>query len=58
MLSIAHRLSTLRNATHLIVLDDGKITEAGTHQELLEKKGTFFKLNELQTKALAMRGIE
>ncbi len=58
VLSIAHRLSTLRNATHLIVLDDGKITESGTHEELLNLKGTFYKLMELQTKALAMRGIE
>lgn len=58
VLSIAHRLSTLRNATYLIVLDDGKLTEAGTHQELLAKKGTYFKLSELQTKALAMRGVE
>lgn len=57
VISIAHRLSTLRNATHLIVLDEGKLTEAGTHAELMEKKGTYFKLNELQTKALAMRGL-
>ena len=58
VLSIAHRLSTLRNATHLIVLDDGKLTESGTHEELLAKKGTYYKLSELQTKALAMRGVE
>lgn len=58
VISIAHRLSTLRNATHLIVLDEGRITEAGTHEELTEKKGTYYKLNELQTKALAMRGLE
>lgn len=58
VLSIAHRLSTLRNAAHLIVLDEGRLTESGTHEELLEKKGTFYKLSELQTKALAMRGIE
>ena len=58
VLSIAHRLSTLRNATHLIVLDDGRITESGTHEELLAGKGTYYKLSELQTKALAMRGIE
>lgn len=55
VLSIAHRLSTLRNATHLIVLDEGRVTEAGTHAELMAKKGTFYKLSELQTKALAMR---
>ncbi|MCQ2539968.1 MAG: ABC transporter ATP-binding protein/permease [Acetatifactor sp.] len=58
VLSIAHRLSTLRNATHLIVLDDGRVTESGTHKELMAKKGTFYKLSQLQTKALAMRGIE
>ena len=58
VLSIAHRLSTLRNATHLIVIDDGRVTESGTHAELMAKKGTFYKLSELQTKALAMRGVE
>ena len=57
VISIAHRLSTLRNAAHLIVLDEGKLTESGTHKELMAKKGTFYKLNELQTKALAMRGL-
>ena len=56
-ISIAHRLSTLRNADTLIVIDDGKVTESGTHAELIEKKGTFYKLMELQTKALAMRGV-
>lgn len=58
VISIAHRLSTLRNAEHLIVIDEGRLAESGTHEELLEKKGIFFKLSELQTKALAMRGIE
>lgn len=57
-LSIAHRLSTLNNADYLLVIDDGKIAEQGTHQELIEKKGIFHKLMQLQTKALAMRGIE
>lgn len=57
-ISIAHRLSTLRDAERLVVLDDGKITEEGTHSELLEKKGTYYKLRELQTKALALRGLE
>lgn len=58
VLSIAHRLSTLRNATKLIVIDDGRVTESGTHAELLAKKGIYYKLSELQTKALAMRGVE
>ena len=57
-LSIAHRLSTLNNADHLIVIDEGKIAESGTHRELIEKKGIFHKLMQLQMKALAMRGIE
>lgn len=57
-LSIAHRLSTLRHADHLIVIDNGFITESGTHEELRAKRGTYFKLLELQTRALAMKGLE
>ncbi len=56
-ISIAHRLSTLRNADKLIVIDNGKITEEGTHAELMRKKGEYFKLYQIQSKALAMRGI-
>ena len=43
-IAIAHRLSTLRNATKLVVLDKGKIAEIGTHNELLEKKGIYYNL--------------
>ncbi len=57
-LSIAHRLSTLKDANHLIVLDHGRIEESGTHAELLEKKGIFHLLMELQVKALAMKGLD
>ncbi len=42
--AIAHRLSTLRSADRLIVLDKGKVAEAGTHVELLRKKGIYYKL--------------
>ncbi len=43
-IAIAHRLSTLRNATRLIVLDKGRIAEMGTHDELIQKKGIYYSL--------------
>lgn len=43
-LAIAHRLSTLRNADKLLVLDHGRVAEFGTHAELLELKGIYYKL--------------
>ncbi len=43
-IAIAHRLSTLRNATRLVVLDAGEVAEVGTHDELMKKKGIYFEL--------------
>jgi ATP-binding cassette subfamily B protein len=43
-IAIAHRLSTLRNANRLLVLDKGKVAEYGTHNELLDAKGIYYKL--------------
>lgn len=57
-LSIAHRLSTLRDADRLVVIDNGKIVEEGTHSELEALGGIYFKLMELQTKSLALKGLE
>ncbi len=46
--AIAHRLSTLRNADRLVVLDAGRVVEMGTHEELMERGGHFAELVELQ----------
>ncbi len=48
---IAHRLSTLRNADKLVVLDHGRLAEFGTHRELLDKKGIYYHLVMAQRKA-------
>jgi len=56
-IGIAHRLSTLRNATRLIVIDDGKIAEVGTHDELLAKQdGTYARLVRIQTELSQIKG--
>lgn len=41
---IAHRLSTVQKMDHIVVLDEGKIVEQGTHQDLLAKKGAYAEL--------------
>ena len=55
---IAHRLSTLRDADELVVIEHGKVAERGTHKELLEKEdGVYKKLFTLQEEALKSAGI-
>lgn len=43
-IAIAHRLSTLRHADRLVVLDRGRIAEIGSHRELMDKRGIYYKL--------------
>ena len=50
-IAIAHRLSTLRDADKLVVLDQGSIVEIGTHEELIRKRGHFHQLLRLQQAA-------
>jgi ATP-binding cassette, subfamily B, bacterial len=46
---VAHRLSTIREADQILVVNHGRIVESGTHQELLEQGGLYFQLYETQT---------
>ena len=54
---IAHRLSTLRDADKLIVIENGKMPEFGTHGELIRQKGIYYKLYMLQLEALKNVGV-
>ena len=45
---IAHRLSTIRNADRILVLHQGDLVETGTHEELLARRGVYFRLHEMQ----------
>jgi ATP-binding cassette subfamily B protein len=49
-LVIAHRLSTIQNASKIVVMHKGRVREVGTHQELLQRQGIYFKLYQLQYK--------
>ena len=48
MLIIAHRLTTIKNCDHIIVLENGEITEQGSHEQLMTNQGQYYKLWEMQ----------
>ena len=56
-LAIAHRLSTLRRADRLVVLERGRIVEIGNHQELLERPGVYARLHQAQLEVVQGVGV-
>lgn len=56
-IAIAHRLSTLRDADKLAVIDDGECIEFGTYDELMSKKGAYYNMFKLQEESLRFIGI-
>ena len=57
IIAIAHRLSTIRNADQILVIENGKISESGTHEELVELGGSYARMNEIQSAAATSGGI-
>jgi len=56
-IAIAHRLSTLYNANRIIALERGRVIEIGTPEELIEQKGVFYKLVQMQTQFARLDGV-
>ncbi len=50
IIAIAHRLSTIRNADKILVIEDGRVTEEGTHEELVALGGSYARMNRIQAK--------
>jgi ATP-binding cassette subfamily B protein len=52
---IAHRLSTVRHADRILVLNRGRIIETGTHDELMDRQGFYYRLSQLQNENAGIR---
>jgi len=57
-IAIAHRLSTLKDADRLAVIKDGTVVEAGTHEDLMRKKGEYHKLYSIQMEGLKVISMD
>ena len=53
VVAIAHRLSTIRSADQILVIEDGQITEAGTHSELVALGKSYARMDAIQSSAAA-----
>ena len=58
IIAIAHRLSTLRDADKLYVIEHGEVKESGTHDELIRTNGKYFELYKLQSESLRSVGLD
>ena len=52
IIAIAHRLSTIRGADQILIIENGSITESGTHEELLARGGSYARMYEIQTSSI------
>ncbi len=57
IIAIAHRLSTIRNADMILVIEEGRVTESGSHAELVKLNGSYARMNRIQTAAAERGGI-
>ncbi len=56
-IAIAHRLSTLYKADRILVLNHGRLEEEGTPQALMDQKGAFYSLVQMQTQLASLEGV-